>query len=59
MGSKSSKPVLWILLWKKIGKKDLLKLGFKEWTINKYNKLMPFVLADYRDAIRKLKSWEK
>lgn len=55
MGSKSSKPVLWILLWKKIGKKDLLKLGFKEWTINKYNKLMPFVLADYRDAIRKLK----
>jgi len=59
MGSKASKPVMWILLYKKTPKKDLLRLGFKEWTVNKYIKLMPFVLADYRDAVRRLKSGKK
>lgn len=59
MGKSATKPVIWLLLLKKVPKPDIIKLGFKAGTVYSYSSRFPFVKEDYKKALKELKVMKK
>lgn len=59
MGRSATKPVIWLLLLKKVPLKDIIALGFKPGTVYSYSSRWAFVKKDFEDAWKKYKALKK
>lgn len=59
MGRGETKPVIWLLLLKKVPLPDIIKLGFKKGTVYKYSSRWPFVKKDFEEYWKKYKAQKK
>jgi hypothetical protein len=52
---KSTKPELWLLLFKDFKLEELRKIGYNRFTVYKYKEQFPTVLRDYKRAKERIK----
>lgn len=59
MGKSSTKPVIWLLLQKKLRPKEIIALGYKSGTVYSYNALWHHVKAEFKEKFQQHKQKTK